>query len=144
MMRCVALCQMLNLFVAVIMDNFDYLTRDTSILGPHHLDEYIRVWAEYDPAATYVPKHVQTCILRKTLTAGLANTSILSYNFCSRNLFLVGSLKLQTSCVGFNAHSTEYQSRRKGPALDVSWMSVQVSHILGDSLVKQKYKEKCS
>jgi len=43
--------QMLNLFVAVIMDNFDYLTRDSSILGPHHLDEYIRVWGEYDPSA---------------------------------------------------------------------------------------------
>ncbi|XP_053380538.1 voltage-dependent calcium channel type A subunit alpha-1-like isoform X4 [Mercenaria mercenaria] len=43
---------MLNLFVAVIMDNFDYLTRDSSILGPHHLDEYNRVWAEYDPGAT--------------------------------------------------------------------------------------------
>ncbi|XP_025112114.1 voltage-dependent calcium channel type A subunit alpha-1-like isoform X8 [Pomacea canaliculata] len=43
---------MLNLFVAVIMDNFDYLTRDSSILGPHHLDEYTRVWAEYDPGAT--------------------------------------------------------------------------------------------
>ena len=43
---------MLNLFVAVIMDNFDYLTRDSSILGAHHLDEYIRVWAEYDPNAT--------------------------------------------------------------------------------------------
>uniref|UniRef100_A0A0R3X5Y6 Ca_chan_IQ domain-containing protein n=1 Tax=Hydatigena taeniaeformis TaxID=6205 RepID=A0A0R3X5Y6_HYDTA len=42
---------MLNLFVAVIMDNFDYLTRDSSILGPHHLDEYVRVWAEYDPTA---------------------------------------------------------------------------------------------
>ncbi|PNJ13351.1 LOW QUALITY PROTEIN: CACNA1A isoform 11 [Pongo abelii] len=42
---------MLNLFVAVIMDNFEYLTRDSSILGPHHLDEYVRVWAEYDPAA---------------------------------------------------------------------------------------------
>ncbi|MEE6504997.1 hypothetical protein FKM82_005401 [Ascaphus truei] len=42
---------MLNLFVAVIMDNFEYLTRDSSILGPHHLDEFIRVWAEYDPAA---------------------------------------------------------------------------------------------
>lgn len=42
---------MLNLFVAVIMDNFDYLTRDSSILGPHHLDEYKRVWAEKDPAA---------------------------------------------------------------------------------------------
>ncbi|XP_004417104.1 PREDICTED: voltage-dependent L-type calcium channel subunit alpha-1S-like, partial [Odobenus rosmarus divergens] len=42
---------MLNLFVAVIMDNFEYLTWDTSILGRHHLDEFIRVWAEYDPAA---------------------------------------------------------------------------------------------
>ncbi|XP_051536382.1 probable voltage-dependent N-type calcium channel subunit alpha-1B isoform X3 [Myxocyprinus asiaticus] len=42
---------MLNLFVAVIMDNFEYLTRDASILGPHHLDEFIRIWAEYDPAA---------------------------------------------------------------------------------------------
>ena len=46
------LAQMLNLFVAVIMDNFDYLTRDSSILGPHHLDEYKRVWSNYDPAAT--------------------------------------------------------------------------------------------
>nr|XP_006819159.1 PREDICTED: voltage-dependent P/Q-type calcium channel subunit alpha-1A-like [Saccoglossus kowalevskii] len=42
---------MLNLFVAVIMDNFDYLTRDASILGAHHLDEYVRVWSDYDPAA---------------------------------------------------------------------------------------------
>ena len=41
---------MLNLFVAVIMDNFDYLTRDSSILGAHHLDEYIRAWSDIDPA----------------------------------------------------------------------------------------------
>jgi voltage-dependent calcium channel L type alpha-1S len=31
------------------MDNFDYLTRDWSILGPHHLDEFVRLWSEYDP-----------------------------------------------------------------------------------------------
>ncbi|KAG4066428.1 hypothetical protein HA402_007064 [Bradysia odoriphaga] len=43
---------MLNLFVAVIMDNFDYLTRDSSILGAHHLDEYIRIWTEFDPSAS--------------------------------------------------------------------------------------------
>ncbi|XP_026668099.1 voltage-dependent calcium channel type A subunit alpha-1 isoform X6 [Ceratina calcarata] len=43
---------MLNLFVAVIMDNFDYLTRDSSILGAHHLDEFVRIWSEYDPNAT--------------------------------------------------------------------------------------------
>lgn len=44
--------QIINLFVAVIMDNFDYLTRDWSILGPHHLDEFKAIWAEYDPEAT--------------------------------------------------------------------------------------------
>uniref|UniRef100_A0A8B9KCL8 Calcium channel, voltage-dependent, R type, alpha 1E subunit a n=1 Tax=Astyanax mexicanus TaxID=7994 RepID=A0A8B9KCL8_ASTMX len=42
---------MLNLFVAVIMDNFEYLTRDSSILGPHHLDEFVRMWGQYDRAA---------------------------------------------------------------------------------------------
>lgn len=35
------------------MDNFDYLTRDWSILGPHHLDEFKRIWSEYDPEAKY-------------------------------------------------------------------------------------------
>ncbi|KTG44879.1 hypothetical protein cypCar_00006943 [Cyprinus carpio] len=43
----------INLFVAIIMDNFDYLTRDWSILGPHHLDEFKKIWAEYDPEATH-------------------------------------------------------------------------------------------
>ncbi|XP_072014634.1 voltage-dependent calcium channel type A subunit alpha-1-like isoform X8 [Amphiura filiformis] len=43
---------MLNLFVAVIMDNFDYLTRDASILGAHHLDEYVRVWGDFEPNGT--------------------------------------------------------------------------------------------
>ena len=36
------------------MDNFDYLTRDSSILGAHHLDEFVRSWSEYDPDGTYV------------------------------------------------------------------------------------------
>lgn len=49
--------QIINLFVAVIMDNFDYLTRDWSILGPHHLDEFVRLWSEYDPEAKYVPSN---------------------------------------------------------------------------------------
>ena len=42
------------------MDNFEYLTRDESILGPHHLDEFVRVWSEFDPGATYV---FSLCIL---------------------------------------------------------------------------------
>ena len=57
---------MLNLFVAVIMDNFEYLTRDSSILGPHHLDEYGRLWSEYDPQATgYIHYSDMYTMLRK-------------------------------------------------------------------------------
>lgn len=35
------------------MDNFEYLTRDWTVLGTHHLDEFKRVWSDYDPEATY-------------------------------------------------------------------------------------------
>ncbi|KAL3189820.1 hypothetical protein MRX96_020845 [Rhipicephalus microplus] len=62
------LCSFLiiNLFVAVIMDNFDYLTRDWSILGPHHLDEFVRLWSEYDPDAKGRIKHLDVVtLLRK-------------------------------------------------------------------------------
>lgn len=45
---------MLNIVVAVIMDSFDYLTRDSSILGSHHLGEFITVWCEFDPLGEYV------------------------------------------------------------------------------------------
>uniref|UniRef100_UPI00358DF37F voltage-dependent L-type calcium channel subunit alpha-1D-like n=1 Tax=Myxine glutinosa TaxID=7769 RepID=UPI00358DF37F len=60
-MFCVFL--IINLFVAVIMDNFDFLTRDWSILGPHHLEEFARVWAEFDPQATGRIKHVDLVAL---------------------------------------------------------------------------------
>jgi len=43
---------MLNLFIAVIMDNFAFLTEDSSILGPHHLDEFVTVWSDFDPRAS--------------------------------------------------------------------------------------------
>jgi len=33
----------LNLFIAVIMDNFEYLTKDESELGPHHLSRFVDV-----------------------------------------------------------------------------------------------------
>jgi hypothetical protein len=58
------LCSFLiiNLFVAVIMDNFDYLTRDWSILGPHHLEEFVRLWSEYDPDGFLIYFTVTICI----------------------------------------------------------------------------------
>ncbi len=48
---CICTFLIINLFLAVIMDNFDYLTRDWSILGPHHLDDFVQLWSEYDPEA---------------------------------------------------------------------------------------------
>ena len=62
---------MLNLFVAVIMDNFDYLTRDWSILGPHHLDEFVRLWSEYDPDAKGRIKHVDVVTLLRKISPPL-------------------------------------------------------------------------
>lgn len=69
------LIQMLNLFVAVIMDNFEYLTRDSSILGPHHLDEFVRIWAEYDRAAWYVASSFSP---KQPLSAGFKPGSLCS------------------------------------------------------------------
>ncbi|KAF5404516.1 hypothetical protein PHET_02097 [Paragonimus heterotremus] len=61
----------INLFVAVIMDNFDYLTRDWSILGPHHLDEFVRLWSEYDPEAKGRIKHLDVVTLLRKISPPL-------------------------------------------------------------------------
>lgn len=50
------------------MDNFDYLTRDWSLLGPHHLDEFKKIWAEYDPEATYAPSKPSLALSRARWT----------------------------------------------------------------------------
>ena len=63
--------QIINLFVAVIMDNFDYLTRDWSILGPHHLDEFVRLWSEYDPDARGRIKHLDVVTLLRKISPPL-------------------------------------------------------------------------
>uniref|UniRef100_A0A3Q3EVK9 Voltage-dependent L-type calcium channel subunit alpha n=1 Tax=Labrus bergylta TaxID=56723 RepID=A0A3Q3EVK9_9LABR len=64
---CLCAFLILNLFVAVIMDNFDYLTRDWSLLGPHHLDEFKKIWAEYDPEAKGRIKHLDVVTLLRSL-----------------------------------------------------------------------------
>lgn len=43
--------QFLNLFVAIIIDNFDYLVRDKSILGAHQLSVFVKLWSICDPSA---------------------------------------------------------------------------------------------
>lgn len=53
------------------MDNFDYLTRDWSILGAHHLGEFISLWAEYDPDATGRIKHMDALNLLRRINPPL-------------------------------------------------------------------------
>ncbi|CAF1608100.1 unnamed protein product [Didymodactylos carnosus] len=56
---------MINLFIAVIMDNFDYLTRDWSILGRQHLNEFVDVWTEYDPAGNFIKNTLKYFIVMR-------------------------------------------------------------------------------
>ncbi|XP_061760081.1 voltage-dependent L-type calcium channel subunit alpha-1D [Nerophis ophidion] len=57
----------INLFIAVIMDNFEYLTRDWTVLGTHHLDEFKRVWSDYDPEATGRIKHIDVITMLRRI-----------------------------------------------------------------------------
>ncbi|KAM9828681.1 voltage-dependent L-type calcium channel subunit alpha-1D-like [Syngnathus typhle] len=57
----------INLFIAVIMDNFEYLTRDWTVLGTHHLDEFKRIWSDYDPEATGRIKHIDVITMLRRI-----------------------------------------------------------------------------
>eukprot|EP00731_Ephydatia_muelleri_P001240 Em0001g1240a len=46
-----------SLFVAIIIDNFDYLVRDKSKLGPLSLGKFVKLWSKYDPLATGLVHH---------------------------------------------------------------------------------------
>ncbi|CAB4069624.1 CACNA1D [Lepeophtheirus salmonis] len=75
----------LNLFVAVIMDNFDYLTRDWSILGAHHLDEFVNLWSEYDPDAKGCIKHMDVVQLLRKINPPLGFGKLCPHrNACKR------------------------------------------------------------
>ena len=86
----------LNLFVAVIMDNFDYLTRDWSILGPHHLSEFVHLWSEYDPDAKGFIKHVDVVTLLRFVLPISKKPSI----FPQENLSPTGLWKALSSSRG--------------------------------------------
>lgn len=55
----------------LFLDNFDYLTRDWSILGPHHLEEFVRLWSEYDPDAKGRIKHLDVVTLLRKISPPL-------------------------------------------------------------------------
>ncbi|CAF4310214.1 unnamed protein product, partial [Rotaria magnacalcarata] len=99
------LCSFLiiNLFVAVIMDNFDYLTRDWSILGPHHLDEFVRLWSEYDPEAKRRIKHVEVVNLLRSITPPLGFGKFCPHRTACKRLVSMNMPLNQDGTVMFNA-----------------------------------------
>ncbi|KAM7535837.1 hypothetical protein Aperf_G00000089186 [Anoplocephala perfoliata] len=111
---------MLNLFVAVIMDNFDFLTRDTSILGSHHLEEFIRVWAEYDPAATGRIHHTDMYEMLRKLEPPVGFGKKCPYRLAYRKLIRMNMPVDDLGCVHFNttlfALIRESLSIKMGPA----------------------------
>ncbi|XP_038067555.1 voltage-dependent L-type calcium channel subunit alpha-1D-like isoform X3 [Patiria miniata] len=93
----------INLFVAVIMDNFDYLTRDWSILGPHHLDEFVRNWAEYDPEATGKIKHLDVVALLRQISPPLGFGKLCPYRIACKRLVSMNMPLNSDGTVMFNA-----------------------------------------
>ncbi|XP_078597260.1 voltage-dependent L-type calcium channel subunit alpha-1D-like isoform X34 [Branchiostoma floridae x Branchiostoma japonicum] len=93
----------INLFVAVIMDNFDYLTRDWSILGPHHLDEFVRVWSEYDPDAKGRIKHLDVVTLLRRISPPLGFGKLCPHRVACKRLVSMNMPLNSDGTVMFNA-----------------------------------------
>ncbi|XP_042197960.1 voltage-dependent L-type calcium channel subunit alpha-1S-like isoform X3 [Callorhinchus milii] len=93
----------INLFVAVIMDNFDYLTRDWSILGPHHLDEFKRIWAEYDPEAKGRIKHLDVVTLLRRIQPPLGFGKFCPHRVACKRLVAMNMPMNSDGTVTFNA-----------------------------------------
>jgi hypothetical protein len=99
----------LNLFVAVIMDIFDYLTRDWSILGPHHLSEFVHLWSEYDPDAKGFIKHVDVVTLLRKISPPLGFGKLCPHRVACKvgNHKSVNNFPSQFSEVGSHEHATQ-------------------------------------
>ncbi|KAJ8047198.1 Voltage-dependent L-type calcium channel subunit alpha-1C [Holothuria leucospilota] len=93
----------INLFVAVIMDNFDYLTRDWSILGPHHLEEFVRQWSEFDPEATGRIKHLDVVTLLRNISPPLGFGKLCPHRIACKKLVSMNMPLNSDGTVMFNA-----------------------------------------
>ena len=85
------------------MDNFDYLTRDWSILGPHHLDEFIRLWSEYDPDAKGRIKHLDVVTLLRKISPPLGFGKLCPHRMACKRLVSMNMPLNSDGTVLFNA-----------------------------------------
>lgn len=85
------------------MDNFDYLTRDWSILGPHHLDEFVRLWSEYDPDAKGRIKHLDVVTLLRKISPPLGFGKLCPHRVACKRLVSMNMPLNSDGTVLFNA-----------------------------------------
>lgn len=85
------------------MDNFDYLTRDWSILGPHHLDEFVKLWSEYDPDAKGRIKHLDVVTLLRKISPPLGFGKLCPHRIACKRLVSMNMPLNSDGTVFFNA-----------------------------------------
>ncbi|XP_061530349.1 voltage-dependent L-type calcium channel subunit alpha-1D isoform X1 [Phycodurus eques] len=93
----------INLFIAVIMDNFEYLTRDWTVLGTHHLDEFKRVWSDYDPEATGRIKHIDVVTMLRRIQPPLGFGKLCPHRVACKRLVSMNVPLHPDGTVTFNA-----------------------------------------
>uniref|UniRef100_A0A672JJB1 Voltage-dependent L-type calcium channel subunit alpha n=1 Tax=Salarias fasciatus TaxID=181472 RepID=A0A672JJB1_SALFA len=93
----------INLFIAVIMDNFEYLTRDWTVLGTHHLDEFKRVWSDYDPEATGRIKHIDVVTMLRRIQPPLGFGKLCPHRVACKRLVAMNVPLHPDGTVTFNA-----------------------------------------
>uniref|UniRef100_A0A4W5NQA3 Voltage-dependent L-type calcium channel subunit alpha n=1 Tax=Hucho hucho TaxID=62062 RepID=A0A4W5NQA3_9TELE len=93
----------INLFIAVIMDNFEYLTRDWTVLGTHHLDEFKRVWSDYDPEATGRIKHIDVVTMLRRIQPPLGFGKLCPHRVACKRLVGMNVPLHSDGTVTFNA-----------------------------------------
>ena len=94
---------LLNLFVAVVIDNFAYLSRDESVLGTHHLDDFRQAWAEFDPRGRGYIKHYEAAELLKMIPAPLGVGRNCPKHMVYKRLVQMNMLLKEDGTVGFTA-----------------------------------------
>ncbi|XP_033017974.1 voltage-dependent L-type calcium channel subunit alpha-1C isoform X40 [Lacerta agilis] len=93
----------INLFVAVIMDNFGLLNTGLVYSGPHHLDEFKRIWAEYDPEAKGRIKHLDVVTLLRRIQPPLGFGKLCPHRVACKRLVSMNMPLNSDGTVMFNA-----------------------------------------
>eukprot|EP00036_Acanthoecidae_sp_10tr_P014734 CAMPEP_0206289576 /NCGR_PEP_ID=MMETSP0106_2-20121207/2185_1 /ASSEMBLY_ACC=CAM_ASM_000206 /TAXON_ID=81532 /ORGANISM="Acanthoeca-like sp., Strain 10tr" /LENGTH=1614 /DNA_ID=CAMNT_0053720129 /DNA_START=528 /DNA_END=5372 /DNA_ORIENTATION=- len=127
----------LNLFVAVIMDNFEYLATDSSELGPQQLASFVDAWSHYDPAGTRSISHVELPKLLRELQPPLGFGERCPNHRVSLNLLKMNIPMVKDGTVDFNATLLSIVRFRR----EISLTDPSLGWELQNHVLKERIKE---